>query len=254
MNDAIGNPQTILVLGGSSEIGLGIVRELCGPHTRSVMLACRDVVSGERLLVDLAPLAPQAKFLVTEFEATATSRHQELVATAVSAMGDLDLVIHAVGQLGDQQTLENDPVAAAALWQANATGAVSIGLAVAAQLRAQAHGTLAVISSVAGERIRRSNFIYGSSKAAMDAFFQGLGDSLIGTGARVIILRPGFVHTRMTAGMKAAPFATTPEKVAAALASGLRSKSRIIWVPGILRWVFMVLRHLPSPIWRRLPL
>jgi decaprenylphospho-beta-D-erythro-pentofuranosid-2-ulose 2-reductase len=254
MDNALGTPQTILVLGGSSEIGLAMVRALCGPHTRFVMLACRDVVAGERLIVDLAPLAPQATFLVTEFEATATNRHQEVVASAVAAMGDLDLVLHAVGQLGDQHTLENDPAAAAALWQANATGAVSIGLAVAAQLRAQAHGTFAVISSVAGERVRRSNFIYGSSKAAMDAFFQGLADALIGTGARVIILRPGFVHTRMTAGMKAAPFATTPEKVAAALVAGLRSNSRIIWVPGVLRWVFMVLRHLPGPIWRRLPL
>jgi decaprenylphospho-beta-D-erythro-pentofuranosid-2-ulose 2-reductase len=254
MDSALGSPQTILVLGGSSEIGLAMVRELCGPHTRSVMLACRDVVAGERLTVDLAPLAPQAKFVVTEFEATATDDHQGLVTSAVAEMGDLDLVIYAVGQLGDQHKLENDPVAATALWTANATGAISVGLAVAAQLRAQAHGTLAVISSVAGERIRRSNFIYGSSKAAMDAFFQGLADSLLGTGARVIILRPGFVHTRMTAGMKAAPFSTTPEKVATALVSGLRTKSRIIWVPGLLRWIFMVLRHLPGPIWRRLPL
>jgi decaprenylphospho-beta-D-erythro-pentofuranosid-2-ulose 2-reductase len=254
MNSALGTPQTILVLGGSSDIAQAMIRELCGPDTRAVMLACRDVAAGERLVAELSAQLPQVNFAVTKFEATAHDQHAALVQTAVAAMGDLDLVIHAVGQLGDQEALENDPVAAAALWAANATGAVSVGLAVAAQLRAQAHGTLAVLSSVAGERIRRSNFIYGSSKAAMDAFFQGLADSLIGTGARVIILRPGFVHSKMTAGMKAAPFATTPEAVATALAGGLRNSRRIIWVPGVLRWVFVVLRHLPGPIWRRLPL
>ena len=82
----------------------------------------------------------------------------------------------------------------------NFTGAVSASLAVAAQLRRQGHGRLVVLSSVAGERVRKANFVYGSSKAGLDGFAQGLGDSLVGTGARVLVVRPGFVHSAMTAG------------------------------------------------------
>ena len=136
----------------------------------------------------------------------------------------------------------------------NYTGAVSVGLAVAAQFRRQGHGKLVVLSSVAGERVRKANFVYGSSKAALDAFAQGLGDSLAGSGASVLVVRPGFVHSRMTQGMKAAPFATTPTAVAKATAAALRSGKRTIWVPGTLRPVFSIFRHLPGWAWRRLPL
>jgi decaprenylphospho-beta-D-erythro-pentofuranosid-2-ulose 2-reductase len=254
MNNALGIPQTILLLGGTSEIGLAILSRLAGPHTRSVMLACRDRRAGEHAATSLAQVCPTAQIIITEFDATAHDQHHALIDEAAAAMGDLDLVILAVGQLGDQEALEGDPARAAALWDANATSAVSLGLATAAQLRAQAHGTLVVLSSVAGERVRRSNFIYGASKAAMDAFSHGLADSLIGTGARVLIIRPGFVHTRMTSGMKPAPLAATAEQVADAVAKGLRGTARTIWVPGPLRFVFMVLRHLPGPVWRRLPL
>jgi decaprenylphospho-beta-D-erythro-pentofuranosid-2-ulose 2-reductase len=111
-----------------------------------------------------------------------------------------------------------------------------------------------VLSSVAGERVRKANFVYGSSKAGLDGFAQGLGDSLEGTGASVLIVRPGFVHSAMTAGLKPAPFATTPDVVADVVVRGLRQGRRIVWAPGMLRWVFMVLRHVPHPIWRRLPL
>src|SRR5205807_2029078 len=100
---------------------------------------------------------------------------------------------------------------------------------------------------------RRANFVYGSSKAGLDAFAQGLRDSLVGTGVDVVVVRPGFVHTKMTAGMKAAPFATTPEAVAAAIAGALRSVPHTVWVPSQLRYVMAVLRHLPRPVFRRLP-
>jgi len=125
---------------------------------------------------------------------------------------------------------------------------------VAAQFRKQGHGHLVVLSSVAGERVRKANFVYGATKAGLDAFAQGLSDSLADSPARVTIVRPGYVHTSMTAGRPAAPFATTAQDVAKATVKGMRSGRRIVWAPGILRWVFMILRHLPHPIWRRLPL
>jgi decaprenylphospho-beta-D-erythro-pentofuranosid-2-ulose 2-reductase len=166
--------------------------------------------------------------------------------------GDVDLVLVAFGELGDQAALETDPAAAARLAQVNYVGAVSVGLAVAARMRAQGHGTLVALSSVAAERPRRSNFVYGSSKAGLDAFFRGLGDALRGSGARVLLVRPGFVHTRMTAGLPAAPFATTPEAVAEGIVGALRSGAETVWVPSVLRWVMTVLRHLPAPLFRKL--
>jgi len=113
------------------------------------------------------------------------------------------------------------------------------------------HGSLVVLSSVAGERGRKDNFIYGSTKAGLDTFAQGLGDSLHGTGVHVMVVRPGFVETKMTAGREKAPFSTTPDAVADAIVAGLRKGSEIVWVPAALRFVFSGLRHLPRPVFRR---
>jgi decaprenylphospho-beta-D-erythro-pentofuranosid-2-ulose 2-reductase len=126
-------------------------------------------------------------------------------------------------------------------------------LAVAGRMRRQGHGRIVVLSSVAGERARRANFIYGSSKSGLDAFSQGLADALVGTGVGVTIVRPGFVVGRMTEGMTPAPFATTPAAVADAVVRGIESGAAIVYVPPVLRWVFAVMRHLPRAVWRRMP-
>ncbi len=135
----------------------------------------------------------------------------------------------------------------------NYTGAVSAGLICARALQSQGHGSLVVLSSVAGERARRANFIYGSSKAGLDTFAQGLGDALHGTGAHVMVVRPGFVRSKMTTGLTEAPLATTPEAVATAIELGLRRRAETVWVPGTLRVVMSALRHLPRALFRRLP-
>jgi decaprenylphospho-beta-D-erythro-pentofuranosid-2-ulose 2-reductase len=252
MRNALDEPQTILLLGGTSDIGLAIVRALSGPTTRHVVLACRDTAAGERVAAGLG--AGSATVTVMPFDATDAGSHATLVDDVVDRAGDLDVVILAFGVLGDQAAFDADPASAAAAATTNYAGAVSIGLAVGNRLRAQGHGSLVVLSSVAGERVRRANFVYGSTKAGLDAFAQGLGDSLAGSGAGVLVVRPGFVHSAMTAGMPAAPFATTPEQVAAAVVTGLRRGRRTVWVPGMLRAVFTVFRHLPGPLWRRLPI
>ena len=164
-----------------------------------------------------------------------------------AAHGDLDVVVLAFGQLVEQSDLDDDPARAVELVTVNYTGAVSVALAVAAQFRRQGHGRLVVLSSVAGERVRKANFVYGSSKAGLDGFAQGLGDALEGSGASVLVVRPGFVHSAMTAGMKAAPFATTPAAVADATVAALAKGRRTVWVPGALRFVFSTFRHLPGP-------
>ena len=139
---------------------------------------------------------------------------------------------------------------AVAAAEVNYVGAVSAGLRLADRVRRQGHGTIVVLSSVAGVRPRSSNFVYGSTKAALDAFAQGLGDALVDAGGRVMVVRPGFVHTRMTAGMEAQPFSTTPEAVAEAIVRGLQRNQEVVWVPPVLRIVFGVMRVLPRPLWR----
>jgi decaprenylphospho-beta-D-erythro-pentofuranosid-2-ulose 2-reductase len=250
MDNALGEPQTILLLGGTSEIGRAIVERLVSPSARTVVLAGRhpDAMRAGGLS------RPGVTVDAVRFDATDTASHEGFVRDLAATHGDLDVVVMAFGQLADQDELDADPARAAELVSVNYTGAVSVALAVAAQFRRQGHGRLVVLSSVAGERVRKANFVYGSSKAGLDGFAQGLGDSLVGTGASVLVVRPGFVHSKMTEGMKPAPFASTPAAVAEATVKALRQGRRTVWVPGTLRFVFSVFRHLPGPVWRRLPL
>ncbi|MEU5161605.1 decaprenylphospho-beta-D-erythro-pentofuranosid-2-ulose 2-reductase [Streptomyces sp. NPDC020875] len=250
MKDAFGAPQSLLVLGGTSEIGLAVARRMIARRTRTVWLAGRPSAELDTAADGLRALGAEVR--TVPFDALDPAAHEEVLGK-VFAEGDLDLVLLAFGVLGDQANDEGDPAAAVRVAQTNYTGAVSAGLVCATALQNQGHGSLVVLSSVAGERARRSNFIYGSSKAGLDAFAQGLGDALHGTGARVMVVRPGFVRTRMTAGLPDVPLATTPEAVALAVEQGLRRGSDVVWVPGALRLVMAALRHVPRPLFRRLP-
>jgi decaprenylphospho-beta-D-erythro-pentofuranosid-2-ulose 2-reductase len=252
VKDALGAVQSVLVLGGSSEIGVAIAAELARPRHASVWLAGRrpDAMADAAATLRAAGAATVETLV---FDAEDTASHEAFVERTWAAAGDIDVVVVAFGLLGDQVAEEAGGDGAVRVATTNYVGAVSVGLAVARRLRAQGHGTLVVLSSVAGERVRKANFVYGSTKAALDGFAQGLGDSLAGSGASVLIVRPGFVTGRMTDGMDPAPFATTPTAVAEATVAALAAGREIVWVPGVLRFVFSVFRHLPRPLWRRLP-
>lgn len=250
MNNATGDAQHVLLLGGSSDIGVAIARALQSPSTRRVTLACRDVERGEQAAATLS--TPSCEVVVVPFDGAAAETHEQLVEQAAAA-GDIDVAIVAFAQLGGGATAR-DPNAAAALAAVNFDGAVSAVIAVAEQMRRQGHGSIVVLSSVAGERVRAANPVYGGTKAGLDGFCQGLGDGLAADGVHLMVVRPGFVHSAMTEGLPPAPFATTPEAVAAVTLSGLRRRRRMVWAPPVLRYVFAVLRHLPGPVWRRLPL
>lgn len=250
MENALGEPQTIVLLGGTSEIGRAIVSRLISPSTTAVVLACRRPDDANPAAFERTGLTVD----VVTFDGADTASHEGLVASLVERHGDLDVVIVAFGVLGDQDEFEADPQAAASAVHVNYTGAVSSSLAVAAQFRRQGHGRLVIMSSVAGERVRKANFVYGSSKAGLDGFAQGLGDSLVDSGASVLVVRPGFVHSKMTENREPAPFATTPDKVADDTVKALRAGRHTVWSPPVLRFVFSALRHVPRGLFRRLPL
>ena len=240
----------VLLLGGTSEIGLEILAALGLPAGAEVLLAGRDE---QRMAAAGKELGCQVRTL--PFEATALDSHQDLI-DAAFADGPVDLVISAAGILTPQQQLDHDPVAAGRLVETNFTGHVSTLLAAVARLRAQGHGTVVVLSSVAAIRPRKANFVYGAAKAGLDAFARGLADSLHGTGVHVLLVRPGFVTGRMTAGMAPAPMATTPAGVGAAVAAALGrpagQQDRVVWVPSSLAVLASALRLIPRPAWRRL--
>jgi decaprenylphospho-beta-D-erythro-pentofuranosid-2-ulose 2-reductase len=242
-----GGPARVLLLGGTSEIGLEILAALGAPPETEMLLAGRDE---QRMAAAGKSLGCQVRTL--QFDATALDSHQALI-DGVFAAGDVDLVISAAGILIGQETLDRAPRQAGLLVDTNFTGHVTTLLAVAAYLRAQRHGTIVVLSSVAAIRPRKANFVYGAAKAGLDAFARGLADSLHGSGVRVLLVRPGFVIGRMTAGMRPAPLATTPAEVGIAVAAALARGTATTWVPAALAPLAAVLRVLPRPIWRRLP-
>ena len=251
MKDAFGSPQSLLLLGGTSEIGLATARALLARRTRTVVLAGRRPTALEERATELRRLGAE-RVETLEFDADDTASHASFAEQAFGGYGDIDAVLLAFGVLGDQRLAEDDPETAVAMLRTNLLGAVSVGLHAARHLRHQGHGTLVALSSVAAERARRSNFVYGASKAGLDACFQGLGDSLVGSGVKVLVVRPGFVHTKMTAGLEAPPLSTTPDEVAEVIVKAIERGAEEAWAPPSLRLVMAGLRHLPRPVFRRL--
>ena len=164
------------------------------------------------------------------------------------------MAIVAFGILGDNEQQWTDQKQAVLAAQVNYTGAVSVGVLLAEKMKAQGHGQIVVFSSVAGEMVRRSNFVYGSTKAGVDGFYRMLGEALRGSGVNVLTVRPGQVRTNMTAGLKDAPLTVDKDQVARAIVKAVDDKKTVIWVHPLFRFVMLVLKHVPLPILRKLPL
>lgn len=235
----------VLVLGGRSEIGVALARRLAPGAT--VVLAARrshDLDDEEQQLLVAGAVAVER----VEFDADDLAAHEELLRRHPA-----DVVVVAFGILGDQARAEQEPAHALEIAHTDYVAHVSVLLHAATIMRERGSGTLIVFSSVAGARVRRANFVYGGAKAGLDGFASGLADSLHGSGVRLLLVRPGFVIGRMTAGMTPAPFSSTPEQVVEATAAAFRAGRGEVWVPRVLQPIFAVLRHVPRALWRRMP-
>lgn len=244
MRDGTGRFGRVLLLGGTSELGLAVLSAVELVPGAQVVLAGRDVAALERV-----PLPDGARRRCVQWDAG--SPPSALLEQVLDGE-DLDLVVAAAGVLGTGAA--TDPAAAHEVLTTNLVGLVDVLVPLGEALRRQGHGVLVVLSSVAGLRARRSNYVYGASKAGLDAFASGLADRLHPDGVRVVVVRPGFVRGRMTEGMPAAPLATTPQAVGRAVRRALDSGRDVVWVPGTLRLVAPVLRLVPRRLWRRLDL
>jgi len=243
---------TVLILGGRSEIGVAVAQRLAERGHRKIVLAARratDLDGEERTLRD----AGAAEVVRVEFDADRLDEHESVLRTITDEHGPIDVAVIAFGILGDQQRAERDAEHAISIVHTDYVAHVSILTHLANLVRRQLCNRIVVFSSVAGVRVRRANYVYGSAKAGLDGFASGLADALTGTGGRLLIVRPGFVIGRMTRGMSPAPWSSTPDQVADATVRALVDNRRTVWVPPILRWVFALARFIPQPIWRRLP-
>lgn len=243
---------TVLVLGGRSEIGLAVAVRLARRGHRDFVLAARrshDLADEQAAL----RAAGAATVTTVEFDADEVGDHSRFLADIAKQHGPLDVVITAFGILGDQHRAEIDTAHALEIVHTDYVAHVSILSELACLLRQQGGGTLIVFSSVAGVRVRRANYVYGSAKAGLDGFASGLADALSGSGVRLLLVRPGFVIGRMTEGMSPAPLSSTPDQVADATVAALAKGKGEVWVPGTLRFVFAAFRFLPRVIWRRMP-
>jgi decaprenylphospho-beta-D-erythro-pentofuranosid-2-ulose 2-reductase len=244
--NAGGRLSRVLLLGGTSEIGLAILSALSLPPGTEVILAGRDA---QRL--EAAGKTLNRPVTVVRYDALEVGAHQGF-ADEICAGGVPDLVIAAAGVLVPEEQAERDVRRAATMIETNFTGHVTALLAFGSHMRERGSGTIVVLSSVAAVRPRKFNVVYGATKAALDAFARGYADALHGTGVRVLLVRPGFVTGRMTAGMAAAPLATTPEAVGAAVAAALGGNKRVVWVPPALAGLATAMRLVPRPVWRRI--
>jgi decaprenylphospho-beta-D-erythro-pentofuranosid-2-ulose 2-reductase len=244
----------VLLIGGTSEIGLAIVRRLGQRDPVRAVLVGRDEERLQRAAELLERDGRASTVGIQALDADDLETHAAAVAEAFQRFWGFDVVVLAIGVLGAQEGLDADRARAVEVMRVNFVGSGSLLLECLGRLREQHRGTLVVLSSVAAERARAGNAIYGAAKAGLDALAQGLADATVSTGVRVLVVKPGFVRGRMTAGLKPAPLATTPDAVAAATVRALDTNAHTIWVPGVLRYVFAVLRHLPRSIYRRLPL
>lgn len=248
MMNALGQPQRMLVLGGTSEIAAHIVRAVATAETE-VVLAGRDLESLAVAAADLGSDVASAETM--HCDAADTASHEAVLSHLFRS--EIDVVVIAVGVLPQHADALARPGAGVSSLAVNGLGAASLLLHCHRLLRQQGHGRIVILSSVAAVRPRPGNYVYGAGKAMADFLARGMVDTP-DPRVQVLLVRPGFVHTRMTAGMRSAPFSVKPEAVGAAVASALRrgSQSAIVWVPPVLRRVAAVMAMLPMALLRRL--
>lgn len=243
-------PGSVVLLGGRSEIGLEVAKRLA--PGRTVILAARrsDDLDAQ---VAAVRAAGATEVHTAEFDADDVSSHAQFLDELTASYRPLGVVILAFGVLGDQARAEHDAAHAVSVVHTDYVAQLSVLTHLSVHLRAQGDGQIVVFSSVAGTRVRRANYVYGSAKAGLDGFASGLADALHGSGVHLLLVRPGFVIGRMTEGMDPAPFSSTPDQVADAVVRGLARRSGPLWVPKQLRALFFGLRYVPRVMWRRMP-
>jgi len=254
MKNGVGVAQNIVLFGGTSEIGQAILKRVVKPGVSRVVLVSRNLDQAESSTTSLADRFPEVDFHHVRFDASDAASMQDVVQAVTDEIGDIDVAIVSQGLLNEGVDYYANPSGLIEMANVNFTATMTLLYSLATQLKSQGYGKIVLLSSVAGERVRKGNPAYGATKAGIDGFALALDHELVGSGASLLVVRPGFVSTKMTAGMKKAPFSTDADSVAAIVEKGIAADKKVVWAPGVLRWMFLILKNVPLPVWRRLPL
>lgn len=241
---------TLLVLGATSDMAIAIAKKFAAEGYR-LQLAARNVSRLSRLQADLS-ISRGVECSLHEFDAEAVNTH----AAFFSALPEQpDITICVFGYLGNQPLGQSDWTECHHILQINYVGAVAILNLVANAYEAQGKGTIVGISSVAGERGRQSNYLYGSAKAGFTAYLSGLRNRLFKNNVHVLTVQPGFVYTRMTEGMPLPKLLTaTPEIVAGAVYHAVVKKKNVIYVKWFWRWIMLIIKSIPEFMFKKMKL
>ncbi|MFF0816214.1 decaprenylphospho-beta-D-erythro-pentofuranosid-2-ulose 2-reductase [Rhodococcus sp. NPDC003318] len=253
MINAVGNPQTLLLLGGTSEIGLAICEEYLRKSPMRVILAALPGDPLREKATQQMKNAGATEVDIVDFDALDTESHPKVIDEAW-AKSDVDVAIVAFALDADAEELWQNQRKAVLVANVNYTASVSVGVLIGEKMKAQGFGRIIAMSSVAGERVKRANFVYGSTKAGLDGFYLGLGEALAPFGPKVTVVRPGMVRTQFSAHVKEAPLTVNKEDVAKLAVAASDKGKEIVWTPGPWRFVMMALRHVPRAIFRKLPI
>ena len=245
-------PTRVLLLGATSAIAHETAR-LYAQQGAALAVAARDAA---KLAANAADLRARGASEVVEvaFDAADFDRHAAVVAEAWDALGGLDVALVAYGTLPDQEAVATDAAAAVEAFRLNATSVVSLLTLLAVRFEAQRSGVIGVVSSVAGDRGRPSNYVYGAAKGAVSLFAQGLRGRLAKLGVRVVTIKPGFVDTPMTADVPKNPLFASPETVGRIVFEALEGRPDVVYAPGFWRPVMAAVRAVPERVFKRLSL
>jgi len=245
-------PSRVLVLGATSSIAIATMRRLAAPN-RHFMLVARKA---DRLTAVAQDLLTRGALAVDTWvmDLDDTSAHPDMLASAVQRLGRIDLALIAHGVLGDQQAAEADFELAAAILHTNFIATVSLLTWLGNYFQSQRGGTLAVISSVAGDRGRKSNYVYGTSKGALNIFLEGLRNRIDRDGVNVLTIKPGFVSTPMTAHVEHNALFASPDQIARGIAKAVKRRRDVVYLPWFWRWIMFLVRGVPGRFFKKMQL
>jgi short-subunit dehydrogenase len=241
--------RKVLIVGATSAIAEAVARRYAAEGA-ALFLAARSAEHLEAVAADLRARGA-AEVATGAFDAHATSHHAPMIEEAWTALGGIDVALIAHGSLPDQHACQESFEAAQREFEVNALSVISLLTPLANRMEAARAGTIAVISSVAGERGRQSNYVYGAAKGCVSIFLEGTGHRLSRSGVHVLTVKPGFVDTPMTAGFEKGLLWATPARVATDIFRAIERRDRVLYTPWFWRWIMLVIRLLPAPIFYR---
>lgn len=244
--------KKILIIGATSAIAEATAKRFAGQGD-SLFLLARNSLRMESLAQDLR-VRGAATVNTAIFDANALETHGALLETALTTLQGLDIVLIAHGTLSDQKACESSTELTMQELHTNAISIISLLTILANHFAQQGHGCIAVISSVAGDRGRQSNYVYGTAKGALTIFLQGLRNRLYKSGVQVLTIKPGFVDTPMTANFPKGPLWASPDKVAKDIDSAILNKRDILYTPGFWWLIMMIIKNIPEKVFKRLSL